>query len=337
MSGGESFFYYPIVSDHAIINQVIDEAQPGDTIILAGTTYALWGDITHDKRLVFVGTGFHQDSTTTSGRTTITTSLSGTEWNIQLGADRSEFHGLHFGNLTVRINGDQANSAVDSLRFVRCTLPNLALHYGQMPSQAIDCVVEQCVVGTFVMSQAGTTTIKNSFIAQPIIGGTTGAVVENCILFNVNQTSYNGGENNGLMYRSCIFTRLTGTNPYTVNQSSIFLNNRWVLEPGSSLSFGSNVFSETGNLAVNDLASAFANSANINYTAFNEDAHYNVAAGFLTAGYDGTQVGIYGGPGPVWKDGALPFNPHWNLLTAPGSTNNGVLPNVHLKATAQPN
>lgn len=334
MSGGQSHFYYdpgPSVPDGQWIQDIIDSASVGDTIYLGGDNYVLDADhpIHQDKHLVIVGTGWHADSTIASGRTRISR-VQGPSWWLDLGSDRSEFHGLFFDDVPVAINGYETNSAIDSLRFVRCRMSSLALGTQTGNSWATEVSVEQCVMGSFDFHNVATATLKNSIVAG-ISRGIQGSLVENCILLNFEPN--NGYGNDGLTYRSCIFTR-TMTSPYTVNASAIFLNNRWVLQTNGTLDFGANVIAQNGNGAVTSMAEAFLGATN--YTSFDEDADYSVVSEFLTAGYDGTQVGIYGGPGPVWKDGALPFNPHWKLLTTPGSTNNGILPNVHIQATAQP-
>ncbi|MFT3884540.1 MAG: hypothetical protein QM724_03645 [Flavobacteriales bacterium] len=340
VSGGQSYFYYdpgPSVADGERLQAIIGLASAGDTLYLGGDNYVL--DYEHpihqNKRLVIVGTGWHQDSTTTSGRTRISR-VQGPTWWLDRGADGSEFHGLFFDDVPVAINGYEANSAIDGLRFVRCQFSSLALGTQTGTSWATNITVEQCVIGSFDFHDVATATVKNSVITGTISRAVQGSLVENCLL--LNPVLNNASGSNGLTYKSCVFTRkTTAGETFTVNVPAIFLNNRWVLEgAGSSLAFGANVISQSGNAAVTGLGAAFANTANIDYTAFNEDANYAVVPAFLTAGYGGTQVGIYGGPGPAWKNGALPFNPHWRLLTSPGSTaTNGVLSPVTIKASAQ--
>jgi len=64
------------------------------------------------------------------------------------------------------------------------------------------------------------------------------------------------------------------------------------------------------------------------------DYHLKADSPGKNAGKDGTDIGIYGGSYP-WKEGSLPFNPHYQKIqVAPKTDNQGNL-NVNIMVKAQ--
>ena len=67
---------------------------------------------------------------------------------------------------------------------------------------------------------------------------------------------------------------------------------------------------------------------------YGNDYHLQADCEGKNAGKDGTDMGIYGGAFP-WKEGSIPFNPHYQRINiSPTTDNNGNL-NVNIKVAAQ--
>lgn len=333
MHNGQPTFYYPAANDHNAITIAANNAQAGDTILLAGVLYNLGANVVINKKLVIIGAGGHPDSTITSGRTRITRTGSTQKFWFEAGSSFSELHGLHFEGDN-QVTFTTANAA-DGIRIKHCRANAIVLRNStNAASTTTNMTIEHCMIGWVDFGFApGTNRVINSIVGG-VSNGTSGSLVENCVLLNFNQNVANG--NNSVTYRSNVFNRQTGTTAYTINEPSTFQNNRWVLQSGSSLNFGNVVLSEQNNGHVTTLAQAFT-SATVDYATWDYPMDHHVVPAFQTAGYLGTQVGIYGGSNP-WKDGMLPFNPHWRDLTTPGNaTIGGTLQGVRIKASAQQN
>jgi len=163
--------------------------------------------------------------------------------------------------------------------------------------------------------------VLNPFIANNIFYGTVscnGGILRNNIFNNrsnyVNTLSVSYGTiENNLFYLS---------NTYA--QNSIFRNNVGIGYNGSDVSGNQGV----GNVwASEPFDSLFVNTAN-------QDFHLRANSPYHNAGTDGTDIGIYGGAFP-WKEGSIPFNPHFQQVQiAPKTDNQGNL-NVNIRVKAQ--
>jgi len=97
--------------------------------------------------------------------------------------------------------------------------------------------------------------------------------------------------------------------------------------PNETTNVGSNniVGQEQSSIFINQEGNTF------NYT---HDYHLQTSSPGKNAGTDGTDVGIYGGIYP-WKEGSIPFNPHFQQVqVSPKTDANGNL-NVNIKVEAQ--
>ncbi|HMQ76093.1 MAG TPA: hypothetical protein PKE21_10685 [Flavobacteriales bacterium] len=329
---GQSFFYYA-----GELQQVFDDAETSigqDTVILAGGQYVTATDLFIRTPIVLMGSGVFPDSVTAyGGRTTI----SGSGFrrvNIMEDADGTELHGIAFvGSIAVRLGTDVPTSDADDVVISRCELDALILGSGSFGSLVNDPLVEQCIITSLNLNQSTDPVVRNCVIAD-LDGGsaTTNAQIEQCMFFNFALNSNIGNE-----YTNCIFIR-NQSNALVANETdAIFRNNLFVGQSGFSFSIGPNATDAGGNVSdspINTVNGAFPLLTSTSYTVFDHGNDYTPAAQWLTAGLGGTQVGIYGGARP-WKDGLLPFNPHWIELIAPSTTVNGTLQGVQVKASAQ--
>lgn len=187
--------------------------------------------------------------------------------------------------------------------------------------------------GLLRVQTAANTSIVNSFIGSMTHANhtTSPTTVTNCVFMDFNQATNNNNTN--VLYRNNVFLRETG-NAYGITEQSTFLNNLWVVQASSTVTWPG-AFNQANNEFTNNLSNVFVNNTSYSDFAFDRNYHL-VPGGYQTMGVNGTQVGVYGGSTQsVWKDGALPFNPHWQLLEVPLGTSNGILQNVHIKGSAQ--
>ncbi len=339
-NGESSFYYHDANTAFSVLQQAISEANTGDTLHLPGATYSISSEFSIDKRLVIVGTGIDPDSTATTQGTIWSTDGFGIR--VLNTADGLEFHGLSMvsgGAAPFLYFGTSlATSDVSDVKFIRCTIGVQVVMQGAGSgnSLATNTLFDGCVIlSTIQVRKAVFTTIRNSILkGDDLFDAGTGCVVENCVILDIQPGTSNS--NQDVNYRNCIFLRNAGTAFAPVEQSD-FENNLWILQPGGTLNL-SGVASASGNLSTTLIDEVFLPNLPA-YNIFSWAYNYHLVPGsaYETMGIGGTQVGVYGGaPLAAWKDGALPFNPHWESLDVPSATTtNGVLEGLHIRGTAQ--
>lgn len=110
-------------------------------------------------------------------------------------------------------------------------------------------------------------------------------------------------------------------------KNNLFVYDILYLEGSGSNNVGSN------NIPGQEQSTIFINQEG---TLFNyaHDYHLQTSCPGKNAGTDGTDIGIYGGIYP-WKEGSIPFNPHFETIQiSPKTDANGNL-NVNIKVEAQ--
>jgi len=322
ISGGEHYFRYD-----GQIQPVLDLAVAGDTVILGGGQYTLTTSIVINQPIVLIGTGVRQDSSLAYGGRTVIAGSVNINLNIASTASGTEIHGI----ATVNFGKVQLISPFpNNCRFVRCAFEDLRLGNGVNGSSANSTVIDECIIDGMDVSKAPNTLIRNSVIRTLTYASeSSNTEVRNCIILGIPST------NDEVHYENCIFAT-TSNSAITVTERSTYVNNLFVGNGGGfSIAFGP-LPTHSGNLPAETILSgpngAFVNVAYT--TAYNFDSDYHVSPPYQGAGSDGSDIGIYGGAVP-WKDGGLPFNPHWTELNGPGSTTNGTLPNVTIRGSAQ--
>jgi len=340
INNGQSYFNY--TGDLAAVVVEADLAFGVDTIILGGGTYALPANIVFNTPVVIIGSGLRADSSATynGGRTVLTTSSAYRYLFFSDGADGSELHGLTIrGSIQVNLGTSLGNSSVENFRVIRCDIENLVLGPTSYGSNATNSLVEECVIDNMDVHQSTNAVIRSCFIRN-LSGAiaSSNATVENCIFLNWNISG-----NANVTYLNCIFARnINGA--ITVNEASTF---RECVFAGNGTGFGYTFGANAIDGGGNQLAPYFAGQApgavlpNItaaqvatSFTTYSPTYNYNVGPTWVTAGENGTQVGVYGGA-TIWKDGSLPFNPHWRTLSTNSSTSSGTLGGVLIQGSAQ--
>ncbi|HNR56339.1 MAG TPA: hypothetical protein PKJ19_14315, partial [Flavobacteriales bacterium] len=155
---------------------------------------------------------------------------------------------------------------------------------------------------------------------------------QHCVFHNFNFSNSNG--NGNVRYVNNVMLKLN-TAPFQVNEPSIYEYNLFAGSGGTYNTTFATGIANTGNTSVASIDTAFVANNNINPNAYSITADYHLLPAYQVIGEGGAQPGIYGGADP-WKEGQIPFTPHWIELYTPNTnTVNGVLQGVHIKASAQ--
>jgi len=109
----------------------------------------------------------------------------------------------------------------------------------------------------------------------------------------------------------------------------IFSNNLFV----DNVSFPFGTTNQGYNNIVNQTQSSIFVAQSGNTFNYTHDYHLKTTCPGKNAGKDGTDIGIYGGLFP-WKEGSIPFNPHFESIQVAPNTINGNL-NVKIEVAAQ--
>ncbi|MCC6541825.1 MAG: hypothetical protein IT225_06360 [Flavobacteriales bacterium] len=333
-SNGNSTFFYDVNNLSAIISAALD----GDTIILPGGPITPSGSLTLTKRLVWVGAGYRPDTNVVTTPTVITAHPNNQIF-IQQGASGSRFHGIRFERV-VQVGGG-APSQVTDIGITRCEFASTLRLSAALGNSSANVQVRQCVlrqgIGIPQGMGAGALNAPQGFLAENciIVGSidfgasmTTGAVT-NCILLSPDLASQT--RNNGLTYSNCVFSNTA--NNLSINNPSYFEQCLFAQPGGALPNWGPTAFNLSGNLSSN------LNSTNVFrnvpvWTGFDYNYDYRLTPTTSPAlNMGGVDSGIYGGPS-TWKEGAIPFNPHWISLNPLGNTTGGVI-SVNFSAAAQ--
>lgn len=333
--------------DGARIQEAILACSAGDTLYLPGETFQLASNITIDRKVVIIGTGINPDSAMNVQGANVTrlNSINNTNKIIYFdgtGANNSELHGLSLGEeVIVTIGSTQALQNVSGLKFNRCEF-GWFVNLGYNPnttSTANNILFKNCIFrrSVDVRKASNVSLISNVIETAGGIGsierGVASTIVANNIIFNYDPSQYSIG----VQYNNNIFTR-NNTTSFNVTENGNFYNNLWLFTSGGTLTFSGTT--NQANNQVNAVTGIFTTSgASLTAFSFANNYHLNTGhANYTTYNNMGGAgpVGLFGSATNYWKDGILPFNPHWvafpngNL----GYTNNGLI-NVNIKAAAQ--
>ncbi|HMU14136.1 MAG TPA: hypothetical protein PKE53_09035 [Flavobacteriales bacterium] len=323
-------FYYNGQLDSAVAHANLTTTT--DTILLGGGTYSVpTTDLIIEQPIILVGTGPDIDSTAAYGGRTV---IDGNDIFLRDGADSSEFHGLTITS-NVFIGEFELNTTdVDHLLFRRCDLQSLRLNALMSPgaTMANDVTLDNCVVRTNNLNLNGAANvILTNSVLKEFNSAANGTLVEHCLFLNWNL----GNGPAGVTFRNNIFANDLCCSA-SVNGASTYINNLFVGNGDDFIvNYGMAVSHDDIDPVGTSLGSVFVNVSSYNQFTYAGDADYHLLSDWQGLGDDGTDPGPHGGNG--WKEGGLPFSPHWRYLNMPASTVNGVLPNVHIKAGAQEN
>lgn len=277
-----------------------------DIIYMPGIT--ITGDKTISKKLTLIGAGHYPDSTIYTGKTIFTGQM--------YLENKCTLEGFELINSITITNANGANSTFSRLKFSNLYLLGTNNHY-------LDGCVFSSITGSDVANSclysSSNILIKNSIFSY--LDKISFSNFNNCLFLGpyLGNTLYFSTANS--IFSNCIFRGRfyidwgfqTMCYPLAGNTSN---NSLWINNTNTINIPGTNNYSST----VNELESG--NSGSFEYTY---NYHLRSGSPYLTAGADGTEIGIYGGPTP-YKEGAVPSNPHiYFKQVAPQTNNNGQL------------
>ncbi len=316
-NGGEPKFYQQV--DDAIVN-----AQDGDTIYIPGGNWNISQQI--NKRLHLVGVGHNPDATSATFPTTLNSIT------LAAGAGSGSLTGIYLKNgirgtndpvnsytiFRCRISGDIVSHS--NFNFVQNVLEGI-IASGPNYDSATNCSFLNNIINTNFYSDSKSPFINSIFKNNIFLRG-SGCYLD--CFYNI-KGQYLLVENN-------IFLTFDDTGQVTFSDvSNSTAKNNLFVERFPFPNGTTNVDSK--NITGQPQSTIFVNQEGntFNYT---HDYHLQINSSGKNAGTDGTDVGIYGGIYP-WKEGSIPFNPHFQQVqVSPKTDANGNL-NVNIKVEAQ--
>ncbi|MBX2979834.1 MAG: hypothetical protein KF905_11105 [Flavobacteriales bacterium] len=319
--------------------EALAAAQPNDRLYFSGGSFPYPANTTISMPLHFIGAGIHPDSTSVTDITSLQGLGSG-PLIFTNGASNSTFTGIRFqpGSSIaygVKYGTESSNDHPTGMLFQRCHFNGRVdlgngINDGTYSQTTFDAcifkhevngyngsaVMTRCILdhnpgagGTINLFQnPGALTFENSVLLRGTITNSDNATVRNCIFTRPNSGPIH--QSNNASISNCLFV---SSDPST-NSSNLVLTN--------------NTFSVTA-------SQLFVNETNNEYD-YVDDLHLVPSSPGVGGANDGTDIGIYGSSSP-YKDGAMPFNPHYRQADIAPSTNaNGELP-VNIRVAAQPN
>ncbi len=326
--GQSSFLYLPNqYNDQTVLQPIFNALQNGDTLYLPPLDFQLNGNLYLNKGAVIVGAGADVDSIT-SGITQF--SNYGGKLVFQVGSDNAEVHGARLDKVAI---SQSASDVISGIKFYRCDLWDFQGSQSNNFNHISNLTMKGCILHNIDLAGVHPIQIEGCFITT-LAGAVSGTTVLNCDI-GAGWAFDASSQNRDVVYQNNII--LYNTNAaFTVNEHSTFTNNAWVFNSGASLAFGSNIVSQANNNYWTSLYDMFVSWYNPNdYQTFlisSSDLHL-VATQAYTMAVGGGQVGMYGAS-YKWKDGMVPFNPHWVSLQCDQFTTNAYL-GIAVKATAQ--
>ncbi|CAG5082511.1 hypothetical protein [Parvicella tangerina] len=318
ISGGNHAFYKGSNPYQSAYNDAVD----GDTIILPGGTFNAFSI---DKGITILGDGYRPDSTTANDRTTVNGAFT-----IYENADNVHFEGIYFNNnITV-----QNNHKADSITLKRCEIDGSITFTG---TRSTSChspkIIESIIRGSINLSNTYNALVSNCIIEVSVLHAYDAAIRNNIFLGSGGYLGYPYYDNAAIYYGE---TSLVANNIFyadagvgIMDNTSYYLiqNNVFVITLGT---YTNNTV--TSNYQGQTQSGLFVN--NVSGATYDYSSDFNLQLPGVYLGDDGTQCGIYGGLHP-FKEGGLPFHPHYIEQTIDGFTDPSGMINVDIKVSAQ--
>jgi len=305
------------------LDSAIVYAVDGDTVFLPGGNFPL-SNTTIDKLLHIIGVGHHPDSSVSTNPTNIIL-LGGSGIKLVTGAGGGSLIGLRLygSNPGIQFGTSSANADVSNFRIGYCYVGEIGMGYSGTHSNLFFCNI----IGGSSGNTSNLGYYYNNIITGPVSIG-NGSIFKNNIIicdysYHVYGTSYSTFENNIFKTNGSYFVI------YTNNYFNIFRNN--LFTDNISFPYGNN--SGSNNIIGQIPASIFVNQSGGSYS-YTQDYHLQSTCPGKNAGRDGTDIGIYGGAYP-WKEGSIPFNPHYQKVVVSPTTNSAGNLNVNIQVEAQ--
>lgn len=294
-------------------------AQNGDTLYFPGGSF---GNLSIDKQLVIYGAGIHSDSSSVTGVSSLTNAYfrensSGSKLqgfrityisieptvptsilsNIII--SKCKFEGSFTTNNHNQVISQTpaiifGNSNLDTLRdvlIVENIIGNISTSssYAYQQSNSIeysnnvDSIYNIIFLKNIIRRRSNN--VRNAEFYNNIFLGSSFSNVKNCFFFN-NYFSLGVSLNSPTLIENCIFN----------NNLNLTAN------------FNTNYNLGINNIASQSITNTFINATNNYIFSFSDDYHLKSSSPGKNAGFDGTDIGIYGTAVPT-QEGWLPDNP----------------------------
>jgi hypothetical protein len=321
--------------------EALEAAQPNDRLYLSGGVFPFEGGLIIDKPVHLIGAGIHPDSTQVTGVTVLRATGTTAPLILTTAASGSTFTGIRFvhqasnATVIVRYGTNTSDHSPTDIIFQRCWfMENVNLASGNQndPSSA-STIFDECIFRRQLNGFGSTAVVTRSIFDW------TASQQYAVLWFNVGT----------LTMDNCVFLgALLSNSPGAIVRNSITTSSSYICIGCSNGTFSNNLITATtvatsslgatlsNNVTGLDPANMFVSLGNANTFNFNDDLRLPPGSPGIGAGTDGNDIGIYGSSSP-YKDGAIPFNPHFRQADIAPSTNaNGELP-VNIRVAAQPN
>ncbi len=304
------------------LDDAVSNAVTGDTLYLPGGVFTLTNN-TIDKGLVWIGAGYHPDSTMATGNTQITSTLT-----FNGSADNTYLTGIEFTNQV--FFGEATDDALN-VTIERCKFNN-QLHLRQMDSDTTDTGMEirECVLLSYLNGyNIRNLIIENSMLFYRIYNVHYTAYLNCDILYSstYNYKVFYGAHE--CFFANCVFP---GNNMHNFEDMTNCTFSHCLFNRNMSFPVGTNAeVNCVDDVNISNIYT-YLEGGTIAWDVLN-DFHLVGGSPGENAGSDGTDTGIYGGSNPL-KEGGLPFNPHIRSVSVPSQSTDGNLP-VEIGAGSQ--
>jgi hypothetical protein len=315
-------------SVYRTINEAYTAATAGDTIYLPGGSFDM---PSINKSLVWIGVGYHPDSTASTYHTRINNAAS------FLGeCDDSYITGIHFSsNVSLGSNG---NDAVD-VTISRCRIDGLlSLKYNDSQQREINAIISETIIDNSVNAYYGSNILIEKCIIKSVLNGFRNSRFDRLIVYRGEQSSgYNASyafvNTTGSLITNSVFNVLgytTWSGSVAGNYNNHYANN--IFEGFATFPDGTNTGED--NISGVDPMTLFEHiEGDFNVFSYLHDFHLQEGSAGIGTGTDESDISIFSGSSP-FKEGGLPFTPHIRLVNIASETANGLLP-VEIRVAAQ--
>ncbi len=311
------------------ITSALTAAQSGDKLYLSGGTFSSATPIVFDKQLHVIGAGMGPDSSAVTGITVLSTEGTN-DILLTTAASGSTFTGIRFDpGQYFQYGTSDADDDPTGVIFERCTFDTRLIADNGTNGSSSTLFLE-CIFHSFLYGADGTSATLERCILDhqagtgaEISGFSNGLIMRHCIGLGTRV-----GNSDNCIIENCIFTRTSA--PFWQSNGATLTNNLLV---STSLVSNMGGFVSTDNVLGVPVTDIFINEDNADFE-WTDDLHLQPSSVGIGMASDGTEVGIYGTSSP-FKEGAVPFNPHYRSATIDAATNaNGDLP-VNIRVAAQ--
>lgn len=271
-----------------------------------------------DKKINIYGVGHYIVSTYTMMRTVITGNIC-----FVPGSDSSVIAGVYCDNINLGNAAD--NDGLANILIQRCNIGTLSLGNNVAEPISSSIFVMESVIRGAVNGFNAVNCIFSKCIFNSTVTAFSYLTVSNSIFLDFYNMGYYDhfcpiySVSNSLIQNNIFHRSFEDGFRYVTN--SAFYNNMFVYNISAS-QWGENAYSN--NLVGISTSNIFVNHPSNAYTfSYNSDYHLKDTSPGKNAGYDGTDIGIYGTNQP-YKENAVPFTPRIMqfMLTPEGNTIN---------------